>query len=473
MKAASPSQRGVPRPPQQQRTATAATRTSPARSPARSPAAKGASTRTLKQRLSPRKQQRGGSGGGEAAQHNHQQQQQIPLLPAHEPAAESGTESASSKASEEPPASSPAAEQPSASSSFLSQILGVSSTPPPPPQRIEMPDDVKAWLVYGGASNAAAEAEQRDDGLQTMAEGAAAAAASEWDAASVADAPVPAVVTAAKPPEPEPEAPADAAIFVHFIPPPMRENGKKDLAWIVHTCDGSGCREASHVEFNSICGFMTAEGAPPERAAGIACGCQIANHHLRGFGKVRWEKDHVAVIEHHYGGTAAVNARAYADETRKLSEQLARAREEIKKLRGMREGLTRQLDAAILAKEEKDQGVLGEMARLKHKKTSLEDKHRALAQRYEALKAELDAATKGRVGATALGALPTGDHPLGTATGSAAGSDAASTERERERDDATADDDAATQFKIGFGPWSWAVVCLPTATNRQPSSTER
>ena len=158
---------------------------------------------------------------------------------------------------------------------------------------------------------------------------------------------------------------------------------------------------------------MTAEGAPPERAAGIACGCQIANHHLRGFGKVRWEKDHVAVIEHHYGGTAAVNARAYADETRKLSEQLARAREEIKKLRGMREGLTRQLDAAILAKEEKDQGVLGEMARLKHKKTSLEDKHRALAQKYEALKAELEAASKGRVGATALGALPKGDHPLG------------------------------------------------------------
>ena len=187
---------------------------------------------------------------------------------------------------------------------------------------------------------------------------------------------------------------------------------------------------------------------------------------------MRWEKDHVAVIEHHYGGTAAVNARAYADETRKLSEQLARAREEIKKLRGMREGLTRQLDAAILAKEEKDQGALGEMARLKHKKTSLEDKHRALAQKYEALKAELEAASKGRVGSTALGALPTGD-AAAKGSSSSAGSDAASTEREAEGDDATADDDAATQFKIGFGPWSWAVVCLPTATNRQPSSTER
>ena len=124
-----------------------------------------------------------------AAQQN-QQQQQIPPLPAHDPGGgvRDGVRFVKGFL-EEPPASPATAEQASASSNFLSQILGASSTPPPQQHRIEMPDDVKAWLVYGGASNAAAEAEQRDDGPQTMAEGAAAAAAaSELDEASAADA---------------------------------------------------------------------------------------------------------------------------------------------------------------------------------------------------------------------------------------------------------------------------------------------
>ena len=88
----------------------------------------------------------------------------------------------------------------------------------------------------------------------------------------------------------------NAAVFVHFMPPPLRKEGKKDLPWIVHTCDGSGCHEAKHVSFNTLSGFQTYEGQPPEQVEGKACSCQISNHHLRGSGRVRWE-NMVAIIE--------------------------------------------------------------------------------------------------------------------------------------------------------------------------------
>ena len=39
----------------------------------------------------------------------------------------------------------------------------------------------------------------------------------------------------------------DAALFVHFIPPPLRKPSEPHLAWIVHTCDGGGCKAAKHV----------------------------------------------------------------------------------------------------------------------------------------------------------------------------------------------------------------------------------
>jgi len=67
-------------------------------------------------------------------------------------------------------------------------------------------------------------------------------------------------------------------LFIHFIPPPLRTHGKSHLPWIVHTCDGSGCFEARHVCINSVTGFSTFEGAPPEQAEGRACRCHIANH---------------------------------------------------------------------------------------------------------------------------------------------------------------------------------------------------
>ena len=60
-------------------------------------------------------------------------------------------------------------------------------------------------------------------------------------------------------------------VFVHFIPPPLREAGKKDLPWIVHTTEkdsgfkDGGCSEAKHVLFNTLSGFETYVGAPPDQ----------------------------------------------------------------------------------------------------------------------------------------------------------------------------------------------------------------
>ena len=103
-----------------------------------------------------------------------------------------------------------------------------------------------------------------------------------------------------------------------------------DLCWIVHTCDGSGCREAKHVTFHSMTGFSTYEGQPPEQAEGIACSCTIANHHLRGYGTVRWEgaihpalgAPCCAVVEDTEGKAASVDGRAYMAKAKKLSQQV-------------------------------------------------------------------------------------------------------------------------------------------------------
>ena len=43
---------------------------------------------------------------------------------------------------------------------------------------------------------------------------------------------------------------AEGAVFIHFIPPPLRQEGKRDLPWIVHS-KACGCREARHVSFLS------------------------------------------------------------------------------------------------------------------------------------------------------------------------------------------------------------------------------
>ena len=129
----------------------------------------------------------------------------------------------------------------------------------------------------------------------------------------------------------------NAPVFVHFIPPPLRKEGLKHLPWIVHTTDGSGCHEAKHVSFNTLSGFQTYEGQPPEQAEGKACSCQISNHHLRGSGRVRWE-DTLAIIEANVDDedeaeAQMINGAAYREEARRKGELLASAKEEIKKLR--------------------------------------------------------------------------------------------------------------------------------------------
>jgi hypothetical protein len=158
--------------------------------------------------------------------------------------------------------------------------------------------------------------------------------------------PVAAVTVRTEAPTPAPAAEpellplADTPIFVHFIPPPLRAAGKSDLSWIVHRCDGGGCREAKHVSFHSMTGFSTFEGQPPEQAEGLACGCTIANHHLRGYGVVRWEGEvHkelggpcCAVVEDS-GTAASIDQRHYMQKAKKLQAQvkdLERALQEAK-----------------------------------------------------------------------------------------------------------------------------------------------
>ena len=382
-----------------------------------------------------------------------------------------------------------------------------------------MPDDVKLWLQYGGASTAAEDAlakapaadefPSEEDALEAL------DAAADTQAEEAA---APARLTLSE----EPEAPPHTACFVHFIPPPMRENGKKELAWIVHTCDGSGCREAKHVTFNSICGrrvacasklhalrctsitvlfsssasacsdccdpsaciplrprsgFSTFEGAPPEQAEGRACSCAIANHHLRGFGKPRWEGDH-AIIEHHGGGNvgfgaaeagggggggAMVNVKAYREQARKQASQLGRAREEIKKLRALREEMTRQLDAAIASQDEAETTCAKEITLMKARKTTVEERYRLLLARYDALKTEHDAsapAASKLANDAATSPLKDGKHGEGEATDRGESLDA----------EAEAAKQQARQWKLGLGPWQCFVVCLPATA---PAMTAR
>ena len=134
----------------------------------------------------------------------------------------------------------------------------------------------------------------------------------------------------------------ESAIFVHFIPPPLRARDKPDLPWIVHTCNGSGCREAKHVSFHSVTGFSTYEGVPPEVEEGVACGCQVANHHLRGHGTVRWEGDH-AIVEDD-AALSSIDGRAYMARAKKLGGVVASSREQIKALRASEQVLKKKVE---------------------------------------------------------------------------------------------------------------------------------
>ena len=139
------------------------------------------------------------------------------------------------------------------------------------------------------------------------------------------------------------EVEAESVLFVHFIPPPLRAEGKKHLPWIVHTCNGDGCREIKHVTFLSVTGFSTFEGEPPEKAEGRCCPCAIANHHLRGYGSVRFEGDHAFVEDD--GCTANVDGRAYMQEAKKASQHLHKATSALAKAKEENTALAQQVKA--------------------------------------------------------------------------------------------------------------------------------
>ena len=118
---------------------------------------------------------------------------------------------------------------------------------------------------------------------------------------------------------------------------------------MVHTCDGDGCREARHVAIHSVSGFETCEGQPPEVGEGRACNCQISNHHLRGYGKVRWENGDAIVENDDAAASDALGVvhRQYREQSRQLREQLGASREEMRRLREQIERITLQRDVAL------------------------------------------------------------------------------------------------------------------------------
>ena len=384
-----------------------------------------------------------GKPGRPAALH----QKKLPQLQRAE--RERETDEDDSSQGSQSPAAAPAGS--SRGGSFLSQILSVQK---PQKKETDLPDDVQAWLQYGGASTAADQAILQ--AAQDAEEDGSAPAPSAEEEAEVCEEVMPSPASAPlKPWYDEPEPPADAACFVHFIPPPMRENGKKHLPWIIHTCDGSGCREARHVVFNSICGFSTYEGAPPEQLRGTACSCPIANHHLRGVGRVRWEKDGSAVIEHHRSAEGdapdvRLNIKAVREEARHRSQQLGRAVAEVKKLRELTTNLSHQLDAAIAANVEGADGAVKELASLKLKKRDLDERHRTLHGKYEALAAKhADEAAARRE-----------QECQAAAAASAAAASAAEAERIAAQI-GEAEAAMAGRPQLSLGPWRCVLVCLP------------
>jgi hypothetical protein len=182
------------------------------------------------------------------------------------------------------------------------------------------------------------------------------------------------------------------AVFVHFMPPPLRKEGKHHLPWIVHTCNKSGCHEAKHVQFRTLSGFETCEGAPAEQT----CACTVSNHHLRGYGKVRWEGE-VAIIEcdGEDDGEALINGAAYRDDAKKSGEALEKAKDQIKRLKERRsteqaaaEELRKKLAATEKAKADLEDGPVRQLGIQKIKYTVLDGQYKALLTKHQALKAE-------------------------------------------------------------------------------------
>jgi hypothetical protein len=160
----------------------------------------------------------------------------------------------------------------------------------------------------------------------------------------------------------------------------------------VHTCNKSGCHEAKHVQFRTLSGFETCEGAPAEQN----CTCTVSNHHLRGYGKVRWEGE-VAIIEcdGEDDGEALINGAAYRDDAKKSGEALEKAKDQIKRLKERRsteqaaaEELRKKLAATETAKADLEDGPVRQLGIQKIKYTVLDGQYKALLTKHQALKAE-------------------------------------------------------------------------------------
>ena len=118
-------------------------------------------------------------------------------------------------------------------------------------------------------------------------------------------------------------------VFVHFMPMPLRAEGKKHLPWIVHTSDGSACLESAHVVFKTLVGFETYEGCPPDQT----CKCTVSNHHLRGHGRVRWEGT-TAVIEcADDDENRLVNVASFRDDAKRQAREVSGIRTELRRLK--------------------------------------------------------------------------------------------------------------------------------------------
>ena len=183
-----------------------------------------------------------------------------------------------------------------------------------------------------------------------------------------------------------------SAVFVHFIPLPLRDPGKKDLPWIVHVCDGSGCTSFKHVCFRSLAGFETFEGTPPEQK----CSCVISSHHLRGFGKVTVQGQ-TAVIESDDTEDAMINAPAYREEAKQRKQQAQAAKQQLMRERQLREEERSEMQS-LYAKMRVAQRTITAHKHNEHEKQRSEmladyermkQEHAAMKIEREALKAEV------------------------------------------------------------------------------------
>jgi hypothetical protein len=104
--------------------------------------------------------------------------------------------------------------------------------------------------------------------------------------------------------------------------------------------------------------------------------------------------------------------------------------------------MRKQLDEAIVAQAAQEQGAVGELAKVKLRKTSLEDRLRALVAKCDGLKAELKVSQELNAAAAAKATA--------------------------EAQEAAAEEEAAkhrgAQMRINLGCWSWVLVCLPASS---------